>query len=391
MNVGIDIRVVTPPEAGQQRYLCRLGMWLAERNHSVQMLTVKKQRDPLDSVGLAHLHDLHDLSRNQLRRYVADLDLDVLLLNPERSRSYRGIAANVLRTAYGTEHYKQKLRSFQRPAERMLRGAVRWSPLDIVERRWERAFYEDSAFPPTVIAQSQYMRDQILESYRIPAEHVHVIHNAVDTSEYSVRTRTERRAEMRSRWGLPDDAFCVLFMGHNFRLKGLWELIDAIASLRASRRIHLLVAGRGTGGRQRATAKRLVREAGLTDRVIFAGPVLPSIDALSAADALAHLSWHDSFGFVALEAMACGLPVVTTRWAGASELVEDGTSGLIVDPGDPVAIAGALERLSKEPGTCEALGRAAAAAAAGHDEVTNFADVEQVFAATAAHTTDTVC
>jgi UDP-glucose:(heptosyl)LPS alpha-1,3-glucosyltransferase len=226
------------------------------------------------------------------------------------------------------------------------------------------------------------MRDQILDSYRVPEDRVHVVHNAVDTREFSVARRDALRAEMRARWSIPDDALCLLFLGHNFRLKGLWETIGALRTLESqsgnSQRIHVLVAGRGTGGRQRQRAVSLVRHAGLEDRVTFAGAIRPSLHALAAADALIHLSWHDSFGFVVLEAMACGLPVISTRWTGATELIQNGLSGLIVDPGSTQDVADAIHKLTDR--TCRsAMGHEAASVGARHDEVGNFEQVERVF------------
>ena len=117
----------------------------------------------------------------------------------------------------------------------------------------------------------------------------------------------------------------------------------------------------------------------------LAGPVRPAIHAHAAADALVHLSWHDSFGFVILEAMACGLPVVTTPYVGASELLEDGVSGIIVDPGDRSAIGDAMIRLL-DPDLRSTMGSLAALAGAAHDEVTNFARVEGVMNITAERT-----
>jgi UDP-glucose:(heptosyl)LPS alpha-1,3-glucosyltransferase len=349
----------------------------------VHYLSVLPQPDEVVTPAETVLHRFDSLGRRGLRDAVADLSLNVLLLNPERSRRYRGIRADVLRSAYGTEHYRQKLRSFHNRAERVVRRALRVTPWEMAERRWERAFYEGHARPPHVIAQSGYMRAQILESYRIPADHVHVIHNAVDTREHNPETAAALRDEMRQRWGIQRDALCLLFLGHNFRLKGLWRILALMPRLTdPNRPVHLLVAGRGTGAGQRDKAAKLVSSLGLKGRVSLAGEVRPSLHALAAADCLIHLSWHDSFGFAALEAMACGLPVITTPYVGAAELIDHGVSGLVVDPSDDEAVIAAIDALRDEPRRV-AMGSAAAAIAATRDEPTNFAEVLEVFRAAA--------
>ncbi len=380
MRVGIDIRTAAATEPGQQRYLWRLGTWLAGRGHEVHLLTLRPQPDEVQGPGNANLLRLGDLSRTDLLRRVRELELDVLLLNPERARRYRGIQPNVLRAGYGTEHNSQNLRSFRSPIERAIRRAVRQAPWVLAERRWERAFYEGRSPPPDVVAQSAYMKGLILDSFRIPEEHVHVVFNAVDTAEFSPQARAALREEMRAAWSIPPQALCLLFLGHNFRRKGLWEVLRVLAKAGAPVPVHLLVAGKGTGPGQRRKAAALVKRYGLGDRVTLAGPVRPSIRALAAADALVHLSWHDAFGFVALEAMACGLPVVTTPYAGASELLEHGATGFVVDPASDVDVAEAIRTLAR-PQVCDAMGRAAAAVAARHDEPDNFRRVLSVMEA----------
>ena len=93
-----------------------MGAWFAAAGHDVHYLTVKKQPEVVTAAKGTTLHRLHGVSRPGLRDAVAALELDALLLNPERSRRYRGIEANVLRSAYGTEHYRQKLKSFRGPS-----------------------------------------------------------------------------------------------------------------------------------------------------------------------------------------------------------------------------------------------------------------------------------
>lgn len=378
MRIGIDIRVADPPEAGQQRMLWRLGSWLGSEGHDVEFLTVRRQRDDVTLPTGTGLSTLHDVSGERLRRAVSELALDAFLINPERSRRYRGIPANVLRAAYGTEHYKQNLRSVRNPVEQALRRAARLAPWTLADLRWERAFYETPRPQPDIVCQSEYMKDLILDSYRIPEDHIHIVPNAIDTGEYNPKRRAEARVEMRARWSIPDDAVCLLFLGHNFRRKGLWQLLETIAHVGATDPpVHLLVAGRGTGDRQRSRAVSLIRRHGLEGRVHLAGPVRPAVHALAAADVLAFLSWHDAFGWVALEAMGCGIPVIGTPYAGSSELIEHGETGLIVDPARPEEVIRAVRSLLDE-GARIRMGRAAADVAIRYDEVDYFRAVRDI-------------
>lgn len=368
MRIGIDIRVANPQEAGQQRMLWRLGAWIGGQGHDVEYLTVRPQPPEVELPRGTTLHRLDDVPRTALRGRVAELELDAFLINPERSRRYRGIPANVLRAAYGTEHYVQNLRSVRSPAERALRHLARFTPWTLADLRWERAFYEAPRPQPDIVCQSEYMRALILGSYRIPDDHIHVVPNAIDTEEYNPDRRDALRDEMRARWGIPEEAVCLLFLGHNFRRKGLWQLLETLPTVGATDPpVHLLVAGRGTGERQRRKALSMTRSLGLDGRVHLLGPVRPAVEALAAADALAFLSWHDAFGWVALEAMGCGLPVIGTPFAGSSELIEDGRTGFIVDPGDASGVADAIRALL-DPERRESMGQAAADQAVRYEE-----------------------
>ena len=79
------------------------------------------------------------------------------------------------------------------------------------------------------------MKDLILGSYRIPEDHIHIVPNAIETAEYNPQRRAELREEMRVAWGIPPEAVCLLFLGHNFRRKGLWQLLEALPERRRDR------------------------------------------------------------------------------------------------------------------------------------------------------------
>ncbi len=381
MRIGIEHRGFNPAEAGQQRYLWRLGLWLAERNHDVHIISAQRAKREIEAPAGVTLHVVHDMSSRAVHQYIRSLALDVLLLNPERAPAFHGVGANVLRAGYGTEQYSQKMRSFRRPAEHALRAASRLAPWIQWRAHIERQFYERRVPAPDVIAQSGYMLAEIQRSYRVPSEQMHLVPNAVDHDEFAPAARTSQRDTMRARWGIPDGALCLLFIGHNFRLKGLGQLLTLMT--RMDPQVHLLVAGRGTGAGQRRAALHQAAHLELGSRVVFAGPVHPSMQAYAAADALMHLSWHDSFGFVVLEAMACGLPVITTPWVGAAEHITHGESGFVVDPGDDAAILSAVDAL-RSAAYREQLGAAAVLRAAPLTEQHNFEQVEAVFRVAAA-------
>jgi glycosyltransferase involved in cell wall biosynthesis len=379
LRIGIDLRVLDAPTPGQQRYLWRLGHSLAARGHEVVFTTARHSPAQIAAAtaSAVRIESLAGLSTREVAQRIAGLKLDILLANPERSRHFRRVRPNLLRSAYGTQQYSQKLRSFRHPLSQLLRRIWRSNPWLGLQRAWERRFYEDTAPAPWVIAQSNYMRRQITDSYRVPEDRVQVIYNAVDLEAFNPhRRQTLRSDELRQQLGISPQAFAFLVVAHNYRLKGLWQVLEHIAALRrAGIPAHLLVAGRGTGNAQRRQADRQIQRLGLQAHVTRVGGVSDPVQLYAAADALVHLTWHDSFGFVVLEAMACGLPVITTPWAGASELVEPGVSGFIVDPARPSDVRDALLQMTREA-TADRFGAAAAARALEHGEPENFVQVE---------------
>jgi glycosyltransferase involved in cell wall biosynthesis len=149
------------------------------------------------------------------------------------------------------------------------------------------------------------------------------------------------------------DSPVILYVGRLDEGKGLAELIDAHARLDAE--LYLVGAGTLT-----ADLRERVRRLGTTDRVTFTGGIeherLPGYYA--AADVFCLPSHHESLGIVNIEAMATGVPVVSTRIDAIEEYLDDGENGLLVSPGDTDELAAALGRLIGDPALRDRLGQA---------------------------------
>ena len=208
---------------------------------------------------------------------------------------------------------------------------------------------------PEIVAISRAGRDEIARLHGVPEERLSVVYNGVDLERFHPRLRDAHRAGARAEARVPPDAWMLLFAGSGFPRKGLDVALGALRAL-ADNTARLVVIGRGDVGPYRARA----RELGVEGRVVWLG-VRPDIERwYAAADVLVLPTRYEPFGNVHLEALATGLPVVTSRVAGGAEVV-DPRCGAAVDARSPDEFAGAVARLRARPA---AEVRAAARAAA---------------------------
>jgi UDP-glucose:(heptosyl)LPS alpha-1,3-glucosyltransferase len=208
---------------------------------------------------------------------------------------------------------------------------------------------------PQIVAISQLGAREITRLYGVPDARLTVVYNGVDLTRHHPDNRGRHRAAARAEAGLPAGVWTALFAGSGFERKGLATALQALAALE-DRGSRLLVVGKGDTRAYRAQAEAL----GVTARVVWLG-ARPDIERwYAAADALVLPTRYEPFGNVHLEALASGLPVVTTTAAGGAEAVGP-DSGAVVPPGDPAAVSAALDRL--RAGDAVRLGQAARAAA----------------------------
>ncbi len=164
--------------------------------------------------------------------------------------------------------------------------------------------------------------------------------------------------------GLPQTGACILFVGHDYRKKGLEVLLSALARLPSD--TVLAVVGNPA---QMPVFRDLANRLGLASRVFFLGALADVSQAYVAADLLAHPTLEDSFAMVVLEAMAHGLPVVVSdaRHCGISALLDDGANAFIMsDPRNAQELSGLLRRLIEDAPLRMRVGGAATAFAQAH-------------------------
>jgi UDP-glucose:(heptosyl)LPS alpha-1,3-glucosyltransferase len=248
-------------------------------------------------------------------------------------------------------------------ARRVLRALKVFDPAHHEFLALERAQFRAASLH---VAISDMVRRHMERFYAVDPDNLRVLRIAAGPDRFDEHDRPRRRYEARQRWGVPGGAVLALFAGMNYRLKGLQPLLHALGRLKRSA-LHLVVAGkRSTEG-----FDRLARRLGVADRVRFVGYCADMRDAYFAADLLAHPTFYDPCSNVVLEALACGLPVVTTRNNGASELLrpEGGggrcAEGVVLDDAHDLGrLAGALAELL-QPARRQACAAAARRNAAG--------------------------
>ena len=208
-------------------------------------------------------------------------------------------------------------------------------------KRWMRIFnrkhpeqlaLERELFRPqstgAIIANSQMVKTEIVRHFAYPAERIHVVPNGVP----AFTIPPDARAEVRRELGLDPFDYVALFVGSGWERKGLRFAIEAMNAANLSGP-KLLVAGRGD-------AQSMPRSS----RVRLLGPRRDVPRLLAAADVFILPTIYDPFSNACLEALAAGLPVITTRGNGFAEIIEHGVEGEVIErPDDLAALARAIE------------------------------------------------
>lgn len=203
-----------------------------------------------------------------------------------------------------------------------------------------------------VICNSAMVREEIRERFGTAGDKLVLIRNAVDGARFHPGLRAEYRESLRGQLKIPDDAPVYAFVGSGFERKGAGAFLAALARRREPG--WAIIAGKD---KRAADYGRLAVKLGIAGRVRFTGAVSDVRPFLAASDAFVLPTLYDPFPNAALEAMACGLPVVTSAKCGAAEIVREGENGFVRDALDIEGLAGCLDRLDAD--TARRMGEAA--------------------------------
>jgi UDP-glucose:(heptosyl)LPS alpha-1,3-glucosyltransferase len=355
MHLALVLDRFDPDRGGLEQWAWQWTQWLLARDCAVTVVSAQARADLAWSerlrrreVGFA---DSRVALAERLDTAVAGLGADLV---HDLGSGWR---YDVLQPQFGSRlaDDRQSLRALSTYSRLRVRVSrhrrQRLADICLLERR------QYIGNPGHVVAVSDMTRRDLQRTHGVSADRISVIHNGVDASRFRLAEPAERAA-LRRRQGWTDDDIVLLFAAHNFHLKGLRTVLDALARVRAPR-LRLLVTGRDAVERYAARAARL----GITDRVRFAGFVPDVREAFAVADGFVQPTFYDPCSLVLLEAAASGLPVLTSRFNGAAELFRDGESAHIVaDPTDSTETARRVATWLDAP-TRARMGDAAQAAA----------------------------
>ena len=237
--------------------------------------------------------------------------------------------------------------------------ATHLHPYHWYTRYAEKKLFESSHLK-AVICNSRMVRDEILNHFTISPDKLHVIYSGVDTQRFHPSV-VQHRHSIRQRYSVPEDTPLFLMVGSGFVRKGVPITIEAISTIPNAQ---LMIVGKDKNmGRYHKLATQLA-----AGRVHFAGVQDDVRPFYGAADALILPALYDPLPNVLLEAMACGLPVVTSTKCGGAELIEQGRCGEVCDALDAHGLSTAINKL-RDRNLSATMGRAARATIEPHSLV----------------------
>ena len=324
MKIALIILHADPTRGGAERYTVDLAAGLVSRGHDVSLVACS-----FGNATAARQVKLPARSATRLGQYLAFLDAVEAHISTEHYdlvhamlpvrhcdvyHPHAGLAAEAVVT--GHLKYDGVRKSLAGITNRFNRKRQKFAAI-------ERGLLEGPAVP-TVLCLSEYIKATVRRQYKLPDEKLATLFNAVDLVKFDPGRMPEAGDLTRVKFGIDADCVVALMIAQDFQRKGLSEAIDALTGV--DRRLVLFVVGK----QKTAVYQKRAMRAGVADRVIFAGATNDPYSFYRAADFFVLPTRHDPCSLVVLESLAMGVPVISTIFNGACEIMTDGVHGFVL-------------------------------------------------------------
>lgn len=328
MRIGLAIYNFDPKKGGAERYGYDLARNLTARGHEIYVFCnrgVATEGITLIPVStLPYPRWLRTLSFAVNQKKISkSVRLDVALgfgntFNPDVYQSHGGIQRVWM---------EREVASYDDPRERNRKAFLLKNNINQKIQQYIAEFPVKRKTCSRIVAISHMVRKDMSQYYGIEPHHIDIVYNGVDTVRFNP---AYPRREGRLR---------ILFSAGNFRLKGLSPLLNALGKISEKRRdFRLIVMGRG----KRKRYEKLMDTLNIVDLVTFLGEQSSPESAYREAHTLIHPTFYDACSLTTMEAMACGLPVVSTKWNGSSALISENEGFVIDEPRNIPALTSAI-------------------------------------------------
>ena len=373
MDIGLVIDYFDPHRGGAEHWTYQFAGCLKAGGHTVHIIT---QAAGAAALGLGvHVHPLGRMASRLRRAEAAEAMLGSLHLDIVHDMGM-GWSGHLLQSEDGSRlaQWERKLwllPPYMRPIKRCL---IRWLPR---YREFRQLMARQFGDPwRIIIAVSRMCAADYQRYHQVSPHRIRLVYHGTDIHRFSPEHRHQWREPVRSALGIAEKEVAYLFVGHDYLRKGLATAIRATGRLvREGFPVRLVIVGGNQAGRY----QRLARRCGAGEAVLFVGRVEDPVPYYAAADAFVLPTFYDPCSLSVTEAAACGLPTITTRLNGASELLSDGIDGYVIqNPADDAALADRMVRLLDQR-VREQMGQAARLLALEYPLERNYDEIQAVY------------
>lgn len=334
MHIAI-IRQRYNPYGGAERFVSRA--LVALNNTDIKASLIARQWEPIEGINFVQCNPFY---LGRLWRdwgFAKQVCRQIDALKPDLVQSHeRVFCCDIYRAGDGVHRVlvEQKAKNLSWPAKAFLH----FSPYHNYVKKAEKKLLENPRLR-AVICNSAMVRGQILQYFAIDESKIHVIYNGVDTTKFHPEIK-QQQSGLRTELNLPQEASVFAFVGSGFERKGLLQALRAFSGL--TENCHLLVVGYD---KRKNFYHKEASRLGISARVKFLGPQKNVLPYYAVADALILPTFYDPFPNAALEALACGVPVITSTMSGAAEVITNHQNGFVCDAYDLQGIQDAMQVL----------------------------------------------